>query len=378
VIKGHGGNIYDVARAIGCKPADVVDMSSNMNPLGPPPELVAFLQNRMDAITVLPEPDAGRAAAGFARQNGLDPDRVIAGNGTTQFIYALPEALGIRQALIVGPTYADYADACRRCGADCDFFLMDAHRNFRPDLAALNTALNGIDTVFICNPNNPSGRLIDGRDLADLCRRHRHIRFVVDESYLSFVEGGDAHSLMGRQIPNAVVLHSMSKIFRIPGLRIGFAVAAGDNMAGLRRTGLPWNVNALALAAVQFLTTRADDVIDFVRRSQTYLAAEKGRIFSGLKERSGIEPIPSRTAFFLARLPCGQTAGAVAAGLLEDRILVRDCSNFFGLNDRYIRVSLKTADINDRLLERLSTLCPKIPAAATGEPFQGPPVKPTP
>ena len=110
---GHGGNIFDLAQELRCDPFDIVDMSSNINPLGPLPGLVGFLKENLTAITALPQVDARNTAQVFATRNLLDLAQVIAGNGTTQFIYTMPPALDTRRALILGPTYADYADATR-------------------------------------------------------------------------------------------------------------------------------------------------------------------------------------------------------------------------------------------------------------------------
>jgi threonine-phosphate decarboxylase len=111
MINGHGGNVYQLARDLGCLPSDIIDMSSNVNPFGPPPGLMALLKENIHAITALPEVDAGSAVGAFSARYGLRPDQVVPGNGTTQLIHTLPLALETRHALIVAPTYSDYADS---------------------------------------------------------------------------------------------------------------------------------------------------------------------------------------------------------------------------------------------------------------------------
>jgi threonine-phosphate decarboxylase len=112
MLNGHGGNIYDIAQRLGCASSEIVDMSSNVNPLGPPPGLVDFLKANLNVITALPEVDSSLLVRSFADRYGVDPATVLAGNGSTQFIYSIPPALGIKKALIIGPTYADYALLC--------------------------------------------------------------------------------------------------------------------------------------------------------------------------------------------------------------------------------------------------------------------------
>ena len=140
MIVGHGGNILDAARKIGCSPSEIIDLSTNVNPLGPMDGLVSFLLERMHEIAHLPDVEATQAVGHFASRYDLNPDRILAGNGTTQFIYTAPGALKSRKVLILGPTYADYADACRRHGVDFEFQFADADQAFQPDIPALSRA----------------------------------------------------------------------------------------------------------------------------------------------------------------------------------------------------------------------------------------------
>ena len=111
---GHGGNIYEVARRYGRRPSDIIDMSSNINPLGPPPGLIEFLHDNMAKITRLPEVDNQETIKHFAGFLAIEPERLLVGNGTTQFIYSMPRALGIKNPIVIGPTYSDYQDALNR------------------------------------------------------------------------------------------------------------------------------------------------------------------------------------------------------------------------------------------------------------------------
>lgn len=356
MINGHGGNIYQLAIDLGCRPSDIIDMSSNVNPFGPPPGLMAFLEENVHAVTALPEVDAGSAVAAFAARHELAPEHVVPGNGTTQLIHTLPLALETRQALIVAPTYADYADACRMHDVPFDYLITDASEGFEPDMAKLSDAAGRVDTVFICNPNNPTARLIPGPDLADLCRRHPGTRFVVDESYLPFVTGGDDHTLIRSGLPNVMVLHSMSKIFRVPGLRIGFLAAPADVIRKMKRYFLPWSVNSLAHLAVIYLMERRDDIDPFVAESRRVLDHERREMTSRLEKVPAVEVFPSCTSFIVARLTGSHTAGEVCAALARERFLIRNCGNFAGLSEKFIRISLKTPEINRNLAEKLARL----------------------
>lgn len=356
MINGHGGNVYQMAKDLGCLPSDIVDMSSNVNPFGPPPGLTALLEENVHAITALPEVDAGAAVAAFSERYGLSPDQVVPGNGTTQLIHTLPQALETRQALIVAPTYSDYADACRMQNVPFDYFIVDASARFEPDMAMLSDAAGPADTVFICNPNNPTAHLIPGTDLAELCRHHPDTRFVIDESYLPFVTGGDAHTLIRSGLPNVMVLHSMSKIFRVPGLRIGFLAAPADIIRKMKRYFLPWSVNSLAHLAVIYLMERQDEIDPFVEKSRRVLDHERKQMTARLEKVTTIEVFPSSTSFILLRLTGDHTAGGVCGALSREKILIRNCGNFEGLSEKFIRISLKTPEINRMLAKTLTRL----------------------
>ena len=356
MIQGHGGNIYDLAQELGCVPSDIVDMSSNVNPFGPPPGLLPFLAENLDRVTALPEVDAARIRHAFAGQHGIDPERVLAGNGSTQFIYCLPRALESRRVLILAPTYADYADACRMNGIPFDFLTSDESAGFvhDPDRVSEAVRASGADTVFICNPNNPTGVLLPPQTITGLCREHPQTHFILDESYLGFVSRGQSLSLMAGNVPdNVVVLNSMSKLFKIPGLRIGFVYSSRPVIDRLNGFSLPWSVNSLSQAAVSWLMENSQAVSRFVVETVAALDAEKAFLSDQLKPVAGIELFPSVTSFMLAALDGTGGAEEVCRYLGRHHILIRNCSNFHGLSSGYVRFSLKTHPENVFLVEKL-------------------------
>ncbi len=359
MLDGHGGNIYEMARRHGCTPACINDMSSNMNPLGPPPGLLAYLQNKVEAITRLPEVDSQQTIRLYAEHLAVDPKQLLAGNGTTQFIYAIPQVLNIGKALIVGPTYSDYADACRLHQINTSMTIADESADFHPDLNRLSEKLDGVDTVFICNPNNPTGSHIDPLDLMPICRRHPDTRFVIDESYLPFTDNGEKNSMVYSGLSNVIVLLSISKIYAIPGLRIGFLVASTDVIDKFKRHLLPWSLNSLSQSAVDYLTTHSDLVQSFLEKTRGYMRLQKEEFFKTCKSFARLKLYTSATPFILARLPDTIRSEWVCSRLADEKVLIRNCNNFPGLSDQFIRISLKTPEVNRMLAGRLVALMEK-------------------
>jgi threonine-phosphate decarboxylase len=356
MIIGHGGNIFALAEKLGCLPGDIIDMSSNINPLGPMPELMTHLRENLSDLEALPEADAGAIVLKFSDQYGIDPERILAGSGTTEFIYALPIALAARKALIIGPTYADYADACHMHHTACHWEIATEDNGFVPDLDRLDAKLPGMDLVFICNANNPTGRLIPRSDLEAICQAHPQTIFVIDESYLPFIPDAENETFLDRPLPNVVVLHSMSKIYRIPGLRLGFIVGPENIVAKLQRYQLPWSVNALAQTAAGFLFDEKHAAADFVRKTRTYVSAEMVAFRESLHGHERLKIYPSTTTFLLIKLPASLRAGQVCDIFSRKKILLRNCDNFHGLSDRFIRISLKHTHTNQRVAKELLAL----------------------
>ncbi|MFA6010055.1 MAG: threonine-phosphate decarboxylase [Desulfobacteraceae bacterium] len=349
MIIGHGGNIFDVAERLGCNPSDIIDMSSNLNPLGPPPGLVQHLKDNMDTIISLPEVNSKKITSMLADRYGIAHECVLAGNGTTQFIYSIPRALETQKALVVGPSYADYNDACAMHHADCQIFITKESDGFRPDPEELNKAVSKVDTVFICNPNNPTGVLWDNGELEELCRSHPETYFVIDESYLPFARDSYSESAINFKLPNVLVLNSMSKVFRIPGLRVGFLLAPVTMIYRFEPLILPWSVNALAQAAVEFVLENRTIVDEFLKETRVFVQHEKQVFLDSIASESRVACYPGSTYFVLAKLQEPFMATDLCNALLEQKILIRNCSNFTGLDARYVRFSLKDRETNMRL-----------------------------
>jgi threonine-phosphate decarboxylase len=364
MLHGHGGNRTELAQRLGCAPQEIIDMSSNINPLGPPPGLIGYLIDLIDAVGAFPEVDSREITARYAHYCGIDPARILAGNGTTQFIYTLPRALGIKKALIVGPTYSDYADACQLDRVKTTFVIAEQSQNFQPNLDQIKRHLPEMDGVFICNPNNPTGSLIPADDLKALCRSNSDKIFIIDESYLPFIPGGEAASLRRSDFGNLIVLSSISKIFAVPGLRIGFVISTAEGIDRLKAFLQPWSVNSLAQLAVAYLMKNKDATAAFIENTQHYILNEKRRFFDSAGQFPDIQLFPSTTNFFLAGLPDGLPAPEIINRLARDKFLIRNCHNFKGLSSRFVRISLKTPEANQRLAEKFCKISMEMPAGS--------------
>jgi len=340
-----------MAKRLGCAVGELIDLSSNLTPLGMPPGLREALIERLSEISFLPENGSETLVKIFAEKYGCSPQQVLAGNGTTEFIYAVPESVQAKRALIVAPTYGDYQPASQWAGLEVEFFHLKADEDFALDFNRLSSRLAGAELVFFCNPNNPTGRVVASRELLDFILAHPASEFLIDESYLPFV---DEPSLVGFPLPaNLFILCSSSKIYGIPGLRLGFLVASEEKMARFAARRKPWGVNRMAQVAGEYLLGHGDGYVQAVRE---YLAQVRPDFVARLTALPGVQVISGSANFILCRLAGPMSAAQLREAMLGQRIMIRDCSNFTGLNAQYFRVSLQGPDRNERCLAALAKI----------------------
>lgn len=344
----HGGNIIATAKELGCAVSDLIDMSSNLAPFGMASGLKEEIIAKLDEISYLPETGSETLRDIFTGKYGLKPEQVLVGNGTTEFIYAVPASLGLKRAVIINPTYSDYQLACEWSGVDATSFDLQREDGFQLDLERLAGKLQGNELVFICNPNNPTSGVIPSAELYDFVKQHKDSMFLVDESYLPFVR---EPSLLEFSLPeNLFVLSSFSKIYGIPGLRLGFLTSTESNMIKMSERRKPWGVNRIAQIGGEFLLKHADDyteeVISFIEKQRPAFA-------DSLNDLPKVQVIPGAANFILCYLAGDVRADYLRQKLLEQRIMIRNCSNFAGLDDRYFRLSLKDEKNNALCLQNL-------------------------
>lgn len=347
----HGGDIIATARNLRCRITDLLDMSGNLSPLGPDPALLEFLAGHLEEIGFLPESASLELRSAFAARHKRQLSEVLAGSGTTEFIFSLPQAVAPKRALILAPSYSDYLKACRMAGVPTEFLQLTEKASFVPDLAGLEDAIRQDDLVFICNPNNPTGQLIPSAALHELAGRHPEAMFVVDESYIAFC--AEQSLLQLPQLDNLFILSSFSKAYGIPGLRLGFLSGATRLLASMQKRGRPWGVNRLAQLAGLYLLRHETE-----SRAQLlgFVAKEGPAFWQRLQQLPGVTPLKSTVHFILCRLEGPVDAAQLRQRLLAKRIMIRNCADFTGLDQRYFRINLRRPTENVRFFTEIQAI----------------------
>ncbi len=361
MLHGHGGEIYSIARKTGLPADSLSDFSSNVSPLPLPSGLDSLLSESIQQIRHLPEVDSYGVRVALSKRFRMLPENFLISGGTTEWIYTLPGIFNPESVIIPVPTYADYADAAAGAGIPVkhvNLLNRNTHTETGSFLQALSEAAKtNRCMVFFCNPNNPTGTFIKPEKIATAVRANSDAIWVIDESYAPFIDQDNKSSMLTAPLPkNCVVLRSFSKIFGIPGLRLGYAAAHNETIPALSSAARPWQVNRLAQIAGEWL---AQDT-SYEAAVRKFCHREKEFFLSSLKESAVLEAVPGNTHFMLFRLKGNFTARELCALLMEKGLIIRDCHNFHGLGpDEYVRISLRSHKENLKLLQALKAIEPQ-------------------
>ncbi|OAT86770.1 threonine-phosphate decarboxylase [Desulfotomaculum copahuensis] len=356
-IPPHGGNLVRAAREYGLSPRDFLDFSANINPLGPSPAALQAIRDNLWQIRHYPDPDCRELKAALSRYLKVDQDCLLTGNGVAELIYLLARVLDIRRALAPAPTFSEYGLAVKCNGGVMRYAVADPAGGFVPPVAELLRLLPENDALFICTPNNPTGALVERRELEQLLDAAAGCgaMVIVDEAFMDFVPEREQYSLLPRagQHPNLILLYSLTKFFALPGLRLGALAAPPPLIRRLKEARDPWSVNALAQVAG---TTGLADK-EYMAATRRLVAEEQVWLRERLNALPGINVRPGAANFLLVDAGAAGCSATELVHLLGRRgVLVRDCSNFPGLRGAYIRVAVRRREENRVLVEALAAV----------------------
>ncbi len=344
----HGGRKQEIAGRLGVDEGSLIDFSVNLNPYLP---LDAGDAVRQACGTIFAYPDNryGRFRESAARFAGARAENIIPGNGSTEVIRLIAESF-IEKGDVVAipsPTFGEYEQQCRLFGANIRYV------RFSDIQKKEYWHLDGCKAAFFCNPNNPDGRLLPRSEIEAIVRYcgERDIIAVVDEAFIDLADPRQSVAALTEEYDHLLVMRSLTKCFSIPGLRLGFGIAAKETADLLNRVRLTWNLDSIAAEVGIFYMDGADSHLEvsraFITREREWLAASIGTI-------PGLRPLPARANYFLLDIGgMGLTSAEFADRMLRERIVVRDCSSFPMLGGAYVRLAVRTHEENERLVEAL-------------------------
>jgi histidinol-phosphate/aromatic aminotransferase/cobyric acid decarboxylase-like protein len=368
----HGGNRAAIARRLGCRPSDLLDLSASLAPYGPPAPLRALLLEALlggpgSPLRDYPDRSFTTLRRVIARLHGLEPEQVVPGNGAAElFTWVARDAAALGPSLLPVPGFADYRRALECWGGrwrPWPLPLTWGERFPAPfplEAEAPGSPLPAVErsVVWLTNPHNPTGQLWSRASLEPLLRRAGLL--IVDEAFLPLCPDGEAQSLLPlvARHPNLVVIRSLTKLYGLAGLRLAYAVADPERLRRWAGWRDPWPLNGLAVAAGEALLADPAAHGRWCARVGGWVRREGAALRAGLAAVPGLEPLPSAANFLLVR---GRGGGGAAVSLeplrlvLESRhrILVRDCRSFPGLDGSWLRIALSDRRGRQRLLRAL-------------------------
>ncbi len=350
----HGGEVHDAASKTGIKQEDLLDFSSSVNPLGTSKKALAAVQAGFGQIAAYPDSASTELREVIAKHYGVTKNNVVVGNGSTELMYLFAESFLSKGdfAVMAAPTFGEYEGAVRKTGADIKFVKLGS--DMKLDVDAFIVGMAGAKMVFVCNPNNPTSLLTPTEQLIRIldAALEQNILVFLDEDFLEFVEGEPQLSMIRSigKYPNLFILRSFTKLFGLTGLRVGYGIANPEIIDVLLCAKIPWNVNCLAQAAA--VVALNDD--EHLQKTRKLIRQEKTFLQEGLSGIRGFKMYaPDANFFFIDIRETGLTAALLTQKLLEQGIMVRDCTSFQGLDQYYIRIAVKLHNENVHLLEAL-------------------------
>lgn len=352
----HGSDLEKIEQIYGIKKEEITSFSANVNPLGISPLLRKTLADHIDAISTYPDREYTSLRRCLSAYTGASPDHIIVGNGSTELISLFIQITHPKKALILGPTYSEYEREISLCGGTTVYYPLREEADFALDVHDFTERLDQtLDLVVICNPNNPTSSSIprsDMRHILDVCKQY-DIYVMVDETYVEFADNMAELTAvpLTNYYNNIVILRGTSKFFAAPGLRLGYAVTGNrDLIKSINTRKNPWTINSLAVIAGETMFTDSA----YIKETKSLISSERARLCKLFNKNPDFKVYDPSANFVLVRiLREDLTSQDLFDRAIRQKMMIRDCSTFPFLDNKYIRLCFMRPEDNDRLIRCL-------------------------
>lgn len=341
MISEHGGNSLGL---------DILyDFSANLNPLGMPESVKGALKNSVGEWEKYPDHSCEKLTVKISEALNVEEEKIACGNGAADMIYRIIRSVKPKKCVLTAPAFSEYEKALREIGCEIEYISLLEKNDFRIEASCLELLENGADMLILCSPNNPTGQVIPALLLEKICEKcyRNNIIFLCDECFLELAESGDALSAINFLNEKTVVLNAFTKTYAMAGIRLGYAVFGDRRLAeAVRGNGQFWSVSAPA----QIAGIAALDEKNYLDGSRKIIKAEREFLSKNLSD-FGIRVFDSVANFLLLKSDI-----PLYDELLREKILIRSCANFRGLDERYFRVAVRTHDENLALISAVGRI----------------------
>ena len=355
----HGSDIEAVAAFYQLDPDKIINFAANVNPLGISQKLKTELARNIDIISQYPERDYRSLRAAIGEYANCNPDHIIPGNGSTELISGVIQSIQPKQAILIAPSYSEYEREVNLCGGQIQYHVLKKENNYELSADALiSDCTSDTDLIVLCNPNNPTSNAITIFELDRLlnwCNSH-NIIIMIDETYIEFSEHPEAIeaiSLVDKH-NNLIVLRGVSKFFAAPGLRLGYAVCSNSDLRNtINAHKDPWSINSVAAKAGEIMFQDTD----YIQQTKHLIISEKKKMIDALSETKHFKVYPSESNFLLIELIDTElTATECFKHCIKKGLMLRDCSTFQELGDKFLRICMMLPEDNSKIIAALKEL----------------------
>lgn len=349
---GHGANVEDMCRNYNKDPKDIIDFSSNINPYLID-NLDKYLLEGLKACVKYPDIEYTRLKKNISDYLGIDSSFIIPGNGATEIIYLLMKSIGKRIA-ILNPTFSEYERSAKLSNLDVLNLYLNKDKNFDLDIENIESNINKFDSLFICNPSNPIGKVYKLEQLLKVLSDNNKL-LIIDETFMEFVEDEEKYSLVKyiKDYPNIFIIKAVTKFFGMPGIRLGYGICSNkDLLQKIYEIKEPWSINTFADILSNYIFKEEK----YIKNSKQFFVKERKFMLENLARIKNIKVYDTNTNFILIKLKNKKANELRQELFLKGDILIRDASNFKNLDERYIRVAVKTHEENLKLLNQINKI----------------------
>ena len=348
----HGGDIKGFQEEYGTRP---LDFSANIAPCGVPEKVREAVCAAVDDAINYPDPLCRSLVRALAAHEQVSEHAVLCGNGSSDLLFRLVLALKPKRALLCAPTFAEYEQALATVGATLDFYTFSARNGFTLGADFLEHITPATNLVVLCQPNNPTGVILPPELLHAILQKCEEVgaTLLIDECFVGFLDEAPGISVVSwvKEHPCLVVLKAFTKLYGIPGIRLGYALCSnGKLLEAMRAAGQPWSVSNVAQAA----GVAALECIEYVEEVRSITHTQRAFLKCELADR-GITTW-GEANFLLFYIPEQPGAPTFVQQMREHGVLVRDCSNYRTLEQGWYRIAVRTHEENERLLQAMDAV----------------------
>ncbi|MDO6658257.1 threonine-phosphate decarboxylase CobD [Anaerobacillus sp. 1_MG-2023] len=347
----HGSNPHYLYESLSIEqPEETLDFSANLNPFGPPKALIEKWPDAFDLITTYPDPHATSLTKKLAAMHGTEESHVLVGNGGAELITLVGRFLFHKRVCIVQPAFSEYEEACR--SAECEVTYHKLEEGWRLDPNPLVEKMNHLDAIFLCTPNNPTGVSYDPESVRTLIAEaeKQDCYLIIDEAFADFLQKEPRYTVELMTNRNLIILRSLTKMFAIAGLRLGYMMAHPEVIRTVKKLKPHWSVNALALMAGEICL----DEQEYMNATRKFMEKEREKLQTFFEKYRYVYS-RSSVNFYLLKDPDQTDPAPLMHYLMKNGIVPRHTENFPGLEGSWLRFAIRTSDENDRLMEVLAS-----------------------